>query len=304
MSIQRLTQRPAVSLIELLVVIGIIGILLSLLLPAVQQVRGAASSSACQNNLRQVGLSLHHFHDVYHQFPPVPVAKSAAHDANNLLSWMALMLPQMEDAPLYASSIRACQMDTDVTKNPPHIGFATVIPSYVCPADGRLLSPLTDSLGVTAAFTSYVGIYGAIAPGSLIGQEGALGFGGGGRMNAVTDGLSNTIMVGERPPPDSLQAGWWYPGFWGDTNGARGPNNGIVLGGVQVVFNNGCRQLKGTFSPGVTSNPCDRFHLWSLHTGGANFLFADGSVRFLTYTSEPIMLPLATRAGGEVFDLP
>jgi prepilin-type processing-associated H-X9-DG protein len=111
-------------------------------------------------------------------------------------------------------------------------------------------------------------------------------------------------MVGERPPPDSLQAGWWYSSHWGHGPGAHGPNNAIVLGGLRLVSNDGCGPLRGTFGPGQTGNPCDRFHLWSLHSGGANFAFADGSVRFLGYAAEPFIIALATRSGGEIVDLP
>jgi prepilin-type processing-associated H-X9-DG protein len=298
------TERAAASLIEVLVVVGIIGILLSLLIPAVQQVRDAAARVACQNNLRQIGLALHHYCGIHRQFPPRSVPSSATHDPNNRLSWMALVLPQMDQGSLYEVSVTACRLETDVMKNPPHLGFATVVPSYVCPTDGRLSVPLTDVFKVTAAYTSYIGIYGAFLKDSGTVEQGALGLWGGGTLNAISDGLSNTILVGERPPPDSLQAGWWYPGFWGHGQGVRGPNNGIVLAGPKVFFNDGCEQVKGTFGPGRTDNPCDRFHLWSLHTGGANFLFADGGVKFLTYASEPIIIPLATRGGGEIVEMP
>jgi prepilin-type processing-associated H-X9-DG protein len=301
---RQLRIRAAISLVEVLVVMGIMGLLVALLLPAVQQVRGAADRTSCQNNLKQIGLALHNFHDTHRQFPPQSVSRSARNDPNNLLSWMALILPQMDQNPLYQASESACRVEIDVMINPPHVGFATVVPSYICQADGRLSSPLTDTFNVQAAFTSYVAIYGAIQANSSTVVEGAIGIHGQGRMASVTDGLSNTIMVGERPPPDSLQAGWWYPGFSAHGQGARGPNNGIVLGGLRIIRNTGCGPVRGTFGPGQTGNPCDRFHLWSLHPGGANFLFADGTVRFMSYASEPLIIPLATRAGGEIVDLP
>jgi prepilin-type processing-associated H-X9-DG protein len=126
----------------------------------------------------------------------------------------------------------------------------------------------------------------------------------GSRFAAVSDGLSQTIMVGERPPPDSLQAGWWYPGLVGYGTDFRGPNNVITLGGVLLFGGDPCTKIRGTLGPGRLDNPCDRFHLWSLHTGGANFLFADGSARFLSYSAEPIVIALATRAGGETVAIP
>jgi prepilin-type processing-associated H-X9-DG protein len=111
-------------------------------------------------------------------------------------------------------------------------------------------------------------------------------------------------MAGERPPPDSLQAGWWYSGSVGDGIGFRGPNNGFVFGAGSLLMGDPCTPLDKTFGPGRLDNPCDRYHLWSLHPGGANFLFADGSVHFLSFAAEPIMVALASRAGGEVVTLP
>jgi prepilin-type N-terminal cleavage/methylation domain-containing protein/prepilin-type processing-associated H-X9-DG protein len=296
--------RQAFTLIELLVVISLIGILIGLLLPAVQAARGAALRLSCQNNLKQISLALQNFHETHRQFPPLTAKKPPAGDPNAYLSWMALILGQIDQEELFRKSVRACQLDSDPTHNPPHSGFATVIPSFLCPADGRLSSPLTDKYNVTAAFTSYVSIYGGLHPGSKMVIPGALGFGGRGRLQHVADGTSQTLLLGERPPPDSLQAGWWYPGFWGDGEGFRGPNTGLVLGGPPLFMNGDCQQPKATFGPGRTSNPCDRFHLWSLHSSGANFAFADGSVRFLTYSAEPFVIGLATANGGEIVDLP
>ncbi len=297
-------ERRGFSLVELLVVMGVIGVLLGLLLPAVQNVRESAMRVKCLNNLRQMGLALHHFHDSHRRFPPLQ--PQGASDPNANLSWMALILSQMDQDPLYQISMQACRIDPDPLHNPPHVGFATVVASYVCPDDARLTEPLTDELGVRAAFTSYVGIAGAVSPGSGMGFSGVLGNSPGCRLTDITDGTSQTLMAGERPPPDSLQAGWWYPAFFGYGPGLRGPNNTVILGsGVIFPTEDPCAGgVRGTFSPGRTDNPCDRFHLWSLHPRGANFLFADGSARFLTYDVEPLMVALASRNGGEVVDLP
>lgn len=297
-------SRAGFTLVELLVAIGIIGVLTGLALPAVQQVREAAARTQCQNNLKQIGLALHHYHDAHGRFPPQPTENGAL-DPNALLSWMALILPQIEQDALYRVSDRACRVDRNTMNNPPHVGFATVIGTFLCPKDGRT-TPLTDRWGTTAAFTTYLGVSGTAPIGDRGPQAGMLGVGEGVTLSQVTDGTSSTVMVGERPPPDSLQGGWWYPYLLANTVGLRGPNNFYWFGNFQLwLRDDECGQARhGYFGPGRLDNPCDRYHWWSLHPGGGNWLFADGSVRFLSYLADPIMPALATRAGGEPVALP
>ncbi len=110
-------------------------------------------------------------------------------------------------------------------------------------------------------------------------------------------------MVGERPPPDSLQAGWWYPYIW-VYGPAGGPDNFIFFGIAPIDTFEAC-DYSIAFGPGRTDNPCDRNHLWSLHPGGANFLFADGSAKYLSYAiGNPTAYALLSRDSGEVVDLP
>jgi prepilin-type N-terminal cleavage/methylation domain-containing protein/prepilin-type processing-associated H-X9-DG protein len=295
-------RRPGFTLIELVVVIGILGILFSLTLPAIQRVRESGARVRCLNNLRQIGIALHAFHGTFGQFLPLPVVNKDKADPNACLGWMALILPQMGESPLYEFSVQACQLDPFPLDNPPHVGMATVVKSYVCPDDPRLFEPLVDQSRILASYTSYIGIGGCHAPGASFGQIGTLGYFPGCRLSQITDGTSTTLMVGERPPPASLQAGWWYPMFASFSN-FRGPNNDLILG-LPAPADDPCLIVKGTFGPGRLDNPCDRYHLWSLHPGGANFLFADGSVRFLSYSAEPIMMALASREGGEVVEVP
>lgn len=297
-------RRRGFSLIELLVVIGVIGILVGLILPAVQAARGAAARASCTNNLKQIALALHNFHDAHGQFPPMRAHSSPGSDPNAYLGWMALILPEMDQSGLYNASVRACQLDPDTLHNPPHIGLATVVRNYVCPSDGRLWSPLTDKYLVTAAFTSYIGIAGVMPPGATRGLLGILGYSPGCRIADITDGTSLTILVGERPPPDTLQAGWWYPIYDYYCSTIRGPNNGMSLpGGKGCAEDDGC-SVRVSLGPGRTDNRCDRFHFWSQHPGGANFVFADGAVHFLTYSAEPLMIALGSINGGEVVELP
>ena len=110
-------------------------------------------------------------------------------------------------------------------------------------------------------------------------------------------------MIGERPPPADFRLGWWYRGFGFAKTGA-----GEMILGV-ADWNDGspylkCRDGPYSFQSGKIADDCDLFHFWSLHTGGANFAFADGSVRFLSYAADSVLPALSTRAGGESVTLP
>jgi prepilin-type processing-associated H-X9-DG protein len=153
-----------------------------------------------------------------------------------------------------------------------------------------------------AAFSSYVGVGGAYTARGL--ERGVFGQAPGIRLTDVSDGTAQTLMLGERPPPDSLQAGRWYSGLY-ILEPFGGPD--VILCADQIKnspFELECTAAPAAFGPGRTDNPCDRYHFWSFHRGGANFLFADGSARFLSYAAAPILARLATYAGGEVVEVP
>jgi prepilin-type N-terminal cleavage/methylation domain-containing protein/prepilin-type processing-associated H-X9-DG protein len=293
-SILRHRYRSAFTLIELLVVIGVSGILVSLSMCAVQQARASAQRAACQNNLRQIALALHSFHDVNHGLPPPSGTDRLAE-----LSWWGFILPYIEQDALWSATVQAFNIDRRAIHDPPHIGYRTVVKLYVCPADGRLLTPLTDEFGVTAAYTSYIGIGGVTTGNGVFGSDPGV------RFAEVTDGLSLTAMVGERPPPTSLLAGRWYTGSsdarWGMD---RGPDGIILVFFPAFGTDRLCIGPTYSFRYGRLDNPCDRYHLWSLHPEGANFAFADGAVHFLAYSAAPLLPALTTRAGGEVVTLP
>src|SRR5579884_1473388 len=207
--------RAGVTLVELLVVLGIVGVLLGVLLPAVQGAREAAARVRCLNNLRQIGLALHNYHDTNGHFPPNK--PKGVGDPNFSLGWMALILPQMDQDPVWAEVMPAfAQHPRWPYDNPPHVAQNAVIQPYVCPDDsGRLSMPLVDHDGIQATFTSYIGVRGGLAlpDGVFAGSPGI-------RIADIHDGTSNTLMVGERPPPSDLLAGWWYcsghpPTPWG-----------------------------------------------------------------------------------------
>jgi prepilin-type N-terminal cleavage/methylation domain-containing protein/prepilin-type processing-associated H-X9-DG protein len=300
MFLHRASRRPhcAFTLVELLVVIGIVGLLLSLLIPAVQLAREGAARQRCLNNLRQIGTALQNHHNTHGRLPPN--ATTDPRDPNFSLSWMALILPEMGEEPLWAKTIEACAAEKRPFVNPPHIGLATVIKTYVCPDDRRLLTALQDPDGRIAAFGSYLGVAGSIRMG-----DGVLGNPLGIRLSDILDGTSNTLMVGERPPPDTLQAGWWYTGIRPSGGAYQGLYGWDTLMPVESLpFPNDPCEGPFQFGPGRTDNPCDRYHYWSFHPGGANFLFADASARLLTYSMQPLMVALATRSGGEIVELP
>jgi prepilin-type N-terminal cleavage/methylation domain-containing protein/prepilin-type processing-associated H-X9-DG protein len=372
----RCSRGRAFTLIELLVVIAIIGILIALLVPAVQKVRSAAARTQCANGLKQIGLALHGYHDINGSFPP---ALDNLQWENNfpqfgpitqkywMLSWMARILNFLEQDNLWRLTEEE-ENDTKYglpsrydpwnvfdphTKTSRYVGLATEMKVFSCPADNRtLVASKVAEFGESfiIAFTAYQGVNGIshrgghTLPGNVgpavatqndqvdpttglhTGMNGILipvansgGSPPGVRMKQVTDGLSNTLMVGERPPSKDLWFGWWFAGF-----GVSGDGDGDVVLGISETFENSYFPYRDPqnrpcsrghynpndptaykLSPGSIDNQCDQFHYWSLHEGGANFLLGDGSVRFLTYSTSPIIQrAMATRDGGEVFDAP
>jgi prepilin-type processing-associated H-X9-DG protein/prepilin-type N-terminal cleavage/methylation domain-containing protein len=301
------------SLVETLVVIGVLGVLVGLLLPAVQSARDQAARVSCQNNLRQVGLAAQNFEGLHGRLPPrmsETEARRAGQPAEYRLTWMAHLLPQLEQADLWGASVVACKAESRTYVSPPHTGYSTVLRVFVCPADGRLLRPARTPSGRLAAFSSYIGVAGSWAGPAvrildggwtLLAAPGVFGNAPGIRFTDITDGTSQTIMVAERPPPDTFQVGFWYGRHNDEPNG--NPNELMHYAELWMTTD-GCARAGYHFGPGRADNPCDRNHFWSVHLGGANFLFADGSVRFLGYAADALMPALTTRAGGEVVELP
>jgi len=299
MNLLRHVKRCALSLTEVLVSIALLVLLVAILLPAVQRVRGAADKLRCANQLRQIGLALHHFHQDYGRLPPTKLPAYPSKDPHEMLMYWAILLPYVEQDPLWSSIVDACQLSPVAYQNPPHHGIAAKVRLYACPADERVPGPMLDINGIRATYISYIGVGGGTV------DDGVFSSCPGIRFNAVTDGLANTLMIGERPPPDTLQAGWWYSnmidGRWIYAK-QRGPESSLRVAQPSGL-KYGCMG-PFYFGPGRAENPCDRLHFWSFHPLGANFVFADGSTRFLRYSAEPVMIPLATRAGGEAVEMP
>jgi prepilin-type processing-associated H-X9-DG protein len=213
--------------------------------------------------------------------------------------------------------------------------FATVVPVFSCPSDPRTLQTV-QSGGTSTSLSAYLGVNGidlwawsttptgpqdlrgVLVPTNKYVPDPASAVPGarhetpasmqGTRLAEITDGASNTLLVGERPPGHSLDFGWAF-GCWGqDSEGTLDSTLGVNemnlhTSGVPEV--DACPSGPYFFSPGRVENPCDQFHYYSLHPGGANFLYADGSVHFLSYgIQNEVMRALATMSGGEVAELP
>jgi prepilin-type N-terminal cleavage/methylation domain-containing protein/prepilin-type processing-associated H-X9-DG protein len=328
------SRRRAFTLIELLVVIAIISILIGLLLPAVQKVREAAARMSCTNNLKQIGLALHDHHDTKNLFPPGYVDGNTNPDStpdNDVgpgWGWASFLLPYLEQDNVYNQINFSQPVGTGVNAQ------ISVQPLKIfqCPSDGlQQPFPVYDSTFTTPIATvahgNYVGCNGWIEcfngaggnPGSmgndgLVGPTGLSGVGlfyrnSKNKMANVTDGTSNTIFVGERSSNHA-------PSTWtGAVAGGRcpawmatqppsiyspppGPAYDNADFGEALVLAHG----NATHLPSGDFPIFDPDTFYSYHTGkGANFLFGDGSVHFLTSTINPTTYQaLCTIAGGEI----
>ncbi len=307
------------TLIELLVVIAIIAVLIGLLLPAVQKVRDAAARITCTNNLKQIGLALHNYHDANGSLPPaIRDYYPLPTDPHQWLSWLGRLMPFYEQDNLarnMEAAFASQGSNPNPFLNPPHLGLSQPLSVLRCPSDSRQYT-VAYSEGIVIAFTGYLGISGT----NLRTMDGTLYWNSRVKFADMTDGLSNTLVAGERPPGATLDFGWWYSGAgqWDSGGGPVGNypvrNTGscdVTLGMAEINLGaNGISTLDSCppgpykYGPGNINNPCDQFHFWSLHSGGSNFLAGDGSVTFVTYGAAHVMTGMGTRNGGEVANLP
>ncbi len=292
-------RAPGFTLIELLVVIAIIGILIALLLPAVQKVREAANRMKCQNNLRQMALALHAYHDVNDRLPP-----GVAAGLGTFLSFHVSILPYLEQNNLYQKFNFNARYDSAANLA---LGLV-LVPVYQCPSATQLTTEYGSgewSGGQPTLTNHYYGVAGPIGTNPQTGQDysyrttnqgneasqGVLGIGTMVRLTDITDGTSNTLMLGEMSWTKANYYRVWTRGTYDDSTN---PDRDTTC----------CRNVANALSstPYNGSDNANNTSFGSEHTGGgANFALADGSVRWVSQgISLPTYLSVASYNGGEV----
>jgi prepilin-type N-terminal cleavage/methylation domain-containing protein/prepilin-type processing-associated H-X9-DG protein len=293
-------SRKAFTLIELLVVIAIIAILIALLIPAVQRVRDSASRAQCVNNLKQIGLACHHYHDTYSAFPPGYIADDPFPGTSPGWGWPAFLLPYIEQQNLF----NQVNFNNPLESQPV---IQNIIATYLCPADSPPEIPfeITDATFSTlcmAAPSSYAATVGQDADDVADPTGSGVFFRNSKiRLTDITDGTSSTTLIGDRAWSNTK-------GIWaGAPNGAitrSGPGNSWLnatnAAQALVLVHNNWINITNDSDGGL-----DDFS--SNHYGGVNLVFADGSVRFIAsiVNDGPIhrsFWAMGTRAGGELID--
>ncbi len=297
------------TLIELLVVIAIIAVLIALLLPAVQQAREAARRSQCKNNLKQLGLSLHGYHETNNVLP-MGYQGTPYMSTGSLWGWGTMLLPFIDQAPLFNSLAQApggtspvggaaAGFSAIMTTLPANVALQTNLPVYRCPSDtgANLVTIPSGGLNGTAPGASsifgrsnYPAVSGGSVPnisvGGLVTVDGAFTESSSRRFRDFTDGLSNTFLVGERRSPGTISGQYtggdtMWPGANDDIAGSW-PTSWQSYALAQGFCDPSSPLNAKTPTAPSSSNSVPYCSFSSMHVGGAHFLLADGSVRFIS----------------------
>jgi prepilin-type N-terminal cleavage/methylation domain-containing protein/prepilin-type processing-associated H-X9-DG protein len=317
MTAARTTRRAGMTLVEMLVVIAIIGILIALLLPAVQKVREAANRISCRNNLKQIGVALHHYHDAYGYFPPGIQGQRFPGDyfENTRNTWLALLLPYVEQGQNYNYLVGFGPEDCEAVNGP---AFEAVIRVYQCPSDsgGSMTDPYHESTGsrsnYAGCFSPDVGWVEPHAPVNLNGEPAIrsptikvslFNFNVRRRLSDVTDGTSLTVIASEViTGPDGtpdLRGIWWHE-FGVMYTHHLPPNSPLPDQTWTGHFPTYCDSTKAPIVGDTSAWTLANFAARSYHTGGVNVLLADGSARFVDNGIDlTVWQSLASIRGGE-----
>jgi prepilin-type N-terminal cleavage/methylation domain-containing protein/prepilin-type processing-associated H-X9-DG protein len=290
--------RRGFTLVELLVVIAIVGLLLCLLLPAVQKVRQAAGRIQCQNNLKQIGLACEHYHDVQLTLPPGYYATAAYPDTSPGWGWGAFLLPFLEQDNVY----RQIDFSTPVQNSP---AAQVTIKLYLCPMD---MPPVQPFLLSDAALKSIC----MVAPSSYAATvgpdadeaddptgQGVFFRNSRTRFIDISDGTSQTVMIGDRAWVKTQGTWAGAPSGAITRPGPRNPWPGATASAAVLV------QVHNNWINILTDSDGGLDDFSSAHGGGVNLLFADGSVHFVRDITadgqaHQAFMAMGTRAGGEV----
>lgn len=284
--------RHGFTVIELLVVVAIIGILVGMLLPAVQQTRQAARNTECRNNMRQLGVACLNFHDTNQFFPRNTVRPRGTTAVNgeppgNLWNW---------NSGTFESWHREIMPFIDQSE----VRVQDAVRMLGCPFDPRGQTYTVPGYG----FTWYVGVYsnpsnvndGIIIDDSKLPGKTTVS------ISQVTDGTTHTIMIAERPPSADGQKGWW------DSRCCIEDNISAARGDTKIYSSgNGACPNPAIYHRGDVTNRCEFNSIFSCHRDGGNVCMGDGSVRTITYEagnevvgSSTLMEAMSSRSGSEI----
>ena len=320
--VSRRYRHRAFTLIELLVVIAIIAILIALLLPAVQQAREAARRSQCKNNIKQIALALHNYHEAHLTFPQGQTRSSYTWCCGG--NWRVHILPYVEHGNVYDRIDFSAQFNF-AANNYGYSGGTEVfrglkIDSFLCPSS--TLDPLDTSvinntqLGLVH---HYVGVSGSLGVGSgadracdyggIVRGNGILGINRHSLFRDITDGTSNTIIVAEQSGmvnntnlTSNYYGGWsGYAGNWANDKSVGRPHWGAGTTCLRYPINHGMNSTVG-LQAGFDNTWDFNTIINSFHTGGIHVGLADGSTRFVTENINFVTLQqLCSMNDGQVF---